>query len=73
YCKPNNEGIATVSDTGYRVMERTGANQVLVLLNSVPANQSNLVKELKELAKLKEQGYLTEEEFQIGKQKLLNS
>ncbi|MDQ0242999.1 autotransporter adhesin [Bacillus fengqiuensis] len=32
YCRPNNEGIATASDKGYRVMERTGPNQVLVLL-----------------------------------------
>ncbi|MGM0875238.1 MAG: hypothetical protein ACQEWV_10605, partial [Bacillota bacterium] len=63
YCKPNNEGIATVSDTGYRVMERTGPNQVLVLLNSVPANQSNRVEELKELAKLKEQVTLLMKNF----------
>ena len=55
YCMPNDEGIATNSEQGYRVIKRTGENQVLVLLNSVPANQSNLVKELKELAKLKEQ------------------
>jgi hypothetical protein len=32
YCKPNGEGIATKSDQGYRVMERTGPNQVLVLV-----------------------------------------
>jgi hypothetical protein len=32
YCKPNNEGIATAADHGYRVMERTGPNQILVLV-----------------------------------------
>ncbi|MFD4820413.1 peptidase G2 autoproteolytic cleavage domain-containing protein [Peribacillus butanolivorans] len=31
YCKPNDEGIAMASDKGYRVMERTGPNQILVL------------------------------------------
>ncbi|MGG3490348.1 peptidase G2 autoproteolytic cleavage domain-containing protein, partial [Brevibacillus choshinensis] len=35
YCKPNDEGIATVSGTGsgYRVMKRTGSNQILILFN----------------------------------------
>lgn len=32
YCKPNNEGIATTSDQGYRVLKRTGQNQILVLV-----------------------------------------
>lgn len=32
YCKPNNEGIATASNTGYRVIKRTGPNQILVLV-----------------------------------------
>ena len=32
YCKSNNEGIATASSTGYRVMKRTGPNQILVLV-----------------------------------------
>jgi len=32
YCKPNNEGVATASENGYRVMKRTGQNQVLVLV-----------------------------------------
>ncbi|WP_265114233.1 peptidase G2 autoproteolytic cleavage domain-containing protein [Bacillus mycoides] len=33
YCGPNNEGIATatVADNGYRVMKRTGPNQISVL------------------------------------------
>lgn len=31
YSKPNDEGIATASNKGYRVMERTGPNQILVL------------------------------------------
>ncbi|UYZ00678.1 hypothetical protein OJ967_09385 [Peribacillus frigoritolerans] len=74
YCMPNGEGIATSSDHGYRVMERTGVNQVLVLLNSQPlTNELDPVVKLEKLANLKEQGYLTEEEFQIQKQKLLNS
>jgi hypothetical protein len=32
FCRPNNDGIATVSETGYRVMKRTGPKQILVLL-----------------------------------------
>lgn len=32
YCKPNNEGIATHANYGYRVMKRTGPNQILVLV-----------------------------------------
>ncbi|MGU3471315.1 hypothetical protein ACLBWT_09215 [Paenibacillus sp. D51F] len=31
YCLPNDQGIATSSETGYRVMRRTGDNQILVL------------------------------------------
>jgi autotransporter adhesin len=32
YCGPNDEGIATDSNKGYRVMKRLGPNQVLVLI-----------------------------------------
>ncbi|MDU0201026.1 peptidase G2 autoproteolytic cleavage domain-containing protein [Paenibacillus sp. MAH-36] len=35
YCKPNDEGIATSSTVGYRVMKRTGPNQILVLVQPV--------------------------------------
>lgn len=31
YCKSNNNGIATASSEGYRVMKRTGINQILVM------------------------------------------
>ncbi|MCT4605421.1 MAG: hypothetical protein N4A64_04820 [Marinisporobacter sp.] len=31
YCKANKQGIATMSKNGYRVLERTGANQILIL------------------------------------------
>ena len=31
FCKPNDEGIATASSTGYRVIKRTSENQVLVI------------------------------------------
>ncbi|WP_161785243.1 peptidase G2 autoproteolytic cleavage domain-containing protein [Bacillus clarus] len=31
YCKPNADGIATDSHKGYRVMERIGPNQILIL------------------------------------------
>ncbi|WP_276318885.1 peptidase G2 autoproteolytic cleavage domain-containing protein, partial [Longirhabdus pacifica] len=33
YCLPNDSGMATVSEYGYRVLQRTGENQVLILLN----------------------------------------
>ena len=32
FCRPNHDGIATVSEPGYRVMKRTGPKQILVLL-----------------------------------------
>lgn len=32
FCRPNNSGIATLSESGYYVMKRTGENQVMVLL-----------------------------------------
>jgi trimeric autotransporter adhesin len=32
YCMPNNDGIATASQVGYRVLKRTGKNQILILL-----------------------------------------
>lgn len=31
YCKPNGEGIATASVTGYRVLKRTDSDQILIL------------------------------------------
>lgn len=31
YCTPNNQGIAAPSDAGYRVLQRTGPNQILIL------------------------------------------
>lgn len=71
YCLPNDDGIATSSVTGYRVMQRTGPNQVLVLVN--PTLQTSLVDQLEKLLKLKEQGVLTEEEFKIAKQRILRS
>jgi hypothetical protein len=31
YCRPNADGIATASEEGYRVLKRTGANQILIM------------------------------------------
>nr|WP_256941118.1 peptidase G2 autoproteolytic cleavage domain-containing protein [Bacillus sp. EAC] len=31
YCKPNHDGVATKNSSGYRVLKRTGQNQILVL------------------------------------------
>jgi trimeric autotransporter adhesin len=31
YCRPGMSGIATAAHTGYRVLKRTGANQVMIL------------------------------------------
>lgn len=31
YCLPNDEGIATYSETGYRVLDRISSNQILVM------------------------------------------
>lgn len=49
----------------YHVLDRTGTNQVLILFNSVPIIYSNHFEGHKKLAELREQGYLTKEEFQI--------
>ncbi|MCM3197183.1 peptidase G2 autoproteolytic cleavage domain-containing protein, partial [Priestia megaterium] len=81
YCKPNDEGIATASNTGYRVMKRTGPNQVLVMFNTSPSSQTELdpvikleklaklkekwIEYLKELAKLKEQVTLLMKKFKL--------
>jgi hypothetical protein len=32
YCESNAEGIATASTEGFRVMGRTGSNQILILM-----------------------------------------
>ena len=32
YCRPNDEGIATACDHGYRVLKRTDSDQVLILM-----------------------------------------
>ncbi|MDQ0270906.1 hypothetical protein [Cytobacillus purgationiresistens] len=32
YCMPNDEGMATKTTEGYRVMKRTASDQILVLL-----------------------------------------
>ncbi|MFS1512522.1 peptidase G2 autoproteolytic cleavage domain-containing protein [Chengkuizengella sp. SCS-71B] len=32
FCKPNAEGIATRAHSGYRVLERTGENQILIIV-----------------------------------------
>jgi hypothetical protein len=74
YCKPNRDGIATASYEGYRVLKRTSQNQVLVLVPQFYRKPTgNTVDLLEKLARLKEQGYLTEEEFQLEKQKLLHA
>ncbi len=36
YCRPNDNGVATNSDEGYRVLRRTGENQILVLYSIMP-------------------------------------
>ena len=33
YCSLNDDGIATVSRCGYRVMKLTGENQILIVLS----------------------------------------
>ncbi|MCA1027742.1 hypothetical protein LCM23_16725 [Cytobacillus kochii] len=35
YCLPNDEGIATFSETGYRVMDRISSDQILVMFKSM--------------------------------------
>jgi hypothetical protein len=32
FCRPNEDGIATASEEGYRVLKRTGANQILIVV-----------------------------------------
>lgn len=75
YCCPNNDGIATASDTGYRVMERIGSNQIRVLVHATFQKTSvhmSRVEQLERLSKLKEQGMITENEFEFEKQRILH-
>ncbi|WP_274435512.1 peptidase G2 autoproteolytic cleavage domain-containing protein [Alicyclobacillus sp. ALC3] len=71
YCKANDDGVATSANTGYRVLDRADSNQVLVLVSSTL--QLSLVDQLEQLLKLKEQGVLTDDEFEIAKQRILHS
>ncbi|UKS65537.1 hypothetical protein K6T23_01150 [Rossellomorea marisflavi] len=32
FCRPNGEGMATDSEQGYRVIKRTGPNQIVIIL-----------------------------------------
>ncbi|OLO35861.1 hypothetical protein BTR23_16045 [Alkalihalophilus pseudofirmus] len=73
YCWPNNDGIATKSKRGYFVLKRKGPNQILVLVTPLSKPDiDNRIERLGQLIKYKEQGYLSEEEFQNEKEKLLN-
>ncbi|MGM0879291.1 MAG: peptidase G2 autoproteolytic cleavage domain-containing protein, partial [Bacillota bacterium] len=62
YCKPNVEGIATASNKGYRVMKRTGENQILVLLNLTL--ETTNIEQLKQLA--------SDQQSVEGMEKLIN-
>ncbi len=74
YCIPNDEGIATVSDKGYRVLKRTSKNQILVaIIPDCSKNTISNVEQLEKLARLREQGFLTEEEFDLQKQNILEA
>ncbi|MFB3167750.1 peptidase G2 autoproteolytic cleavage domain-containing protein [Neobacillus sp. 179-C4.2 HS] len=73
FCKPNNAGIATESENGFRVMKRTGRNQILVLVTPLQiVENKSTIEQLSQLIIIKEKGYLSIEEFEIEKQKLLN-
>jgi hypothetical protein len=39
YCRPNAEGVATDSQTGYRVLKRTGIYQVMVVIHPLQFSQ----------------------------------
>lgn len=41
YCLPNDEGIATTSQQGYRVIKRTAANQVIIMIKG---NESEIIE-----------------------------
>ncbi|WP_139903712.1 peptidase G2 autoproteolytic cleavage domain-containing protein [Clostridium thermarum] len=43
YCIPNDEGIANAAPRGYRVLERRGPNQILILLRSVSFNTGGTI------------------------------
>jgi hypothetical protein len=73
YCWSNDDGIATKAEKGYFVLKRTGPNQVLVLVSPLQQTIKGTIEQLSQLIKFKEQGYLTEEEFNKQKQILLNS
>ncbi|MDT8716168.1 hypothetical protein IAI10_05830 [Clostridium sp. 19966] len=45
YCVPNENGVATSAARGYRVLERTGSNQVLIMLRSTTFNIQSTKRE----------------------------
>lgn len=56
YCKSNDEGIATKSTEGFRVIKRTGENQVLVLIKPNDDENRKLSEKIEHLKnKMKEQ------------------
>lgn len=49
YCRPNDEGIATKSEEGFRVIKRTGANQILVLLKPNDGESRKFIRKVQDL------------------------
>lgn len=49
YCCPNDEGIATQSEEGFRVIKRTGPNQILVLLKPNDGESRLFINKIQDL------------------------
>lgn len=70
YCQPNDEGIATKATAGFRVIKRTGENQVLVLIKPNDDENRTLRRDITVIEELQKQSAVTMQEYRIKIQTL---
>jgi hypothetical protein len=69
YCLPNKEGIATASEYGYKILQRTGANQVLIIMNGHENAERWQTKLSQQQAQVNEQqAQVNEQQAQLNEQ-----
>lgn len=69
YCQPNDEGIATRATDGFRVIKRTGENQVLVLIKPNDDENRKLKRDIAVIEELQKQSVVTMQEYHTQKRR----